>query len=103
MLSLTLSNCPLSLPDALPIFTAELDPSRAAFVPRGVGNAFQTLAPGTAYSYLVNDHWSPEASYSLLNPADPTRSEEHTSALQSRGHLVCRLLLEKQDKQILHY
>src|SRR5690625_78309 len=26
----------------------------------------------------------------------PTRSEEHTSELQSRGHLVCRLLLEKK-------
>src|SRR2546422_4187029 len=33
-----------------------------------------------------------------------TRSEEHTSELQSRLHLVCRLLLEKkkkQDKQFL--
>src|SRR5690625_8045648 len=28
------------------------------------------------------------------------RSEEHTSELQSRGHLVCRLLLEKKNKQI---
>src|SRR5690625_1818682 len=27
------------------------------------------------------------------------RSEEHTSELQSRGHLVCRLLLEKKEKQ----
>src|SRR5690625_6391233 len=27
----------------------------------------------------------------------PVRSEEHTSELQSRGHLVCRLLLEKKD------
>src|SRR5437870_9853446 len=26
----------------------------------------------------------------------PPRSEEHTSELQSRGHLVCRLLLEKK-------
>src|SRR5207253_8894039 len=26
------------------------------------------------------------------------RSEEHTSELQSRGHLVCRLLLEKKTK-----
>src|SRR5690625_5446225 len=26
----------------------------------------------------------------------PNRSEEHTSELQSRGHLVCRLLLEKK-------
>src|SRR5690625_5483698 len=28
------------------------------------------------------------------------RSEEHTSELQSRGHLVCRLLLEKKNIQI---
>src|SRR5207253_8018068 len=28
------------------------------------------------------------------------RSEEHTSELQSRGHLVCRLLLEKKKKEI---
>src|SRR5439155_3714057 len=29
----------------------------------------------------------------------PARSEEHTSELQSRGHLVCRLLLEKKKKK----
>src|SRR5690554_7154767 len=29
-----------------------------------------------------------------------TRSEEHTSELQSRPHLVCRLLLEKKKKNI---
>src|SRR2546422_1138859 len=29
-------------------------------------------------------------------PAKPERSEEHTSELQSRLHLVCRLLLEKK-------
>src|SRR2546422_9147821 len=29
-------------------------------------------------------------------PIDPVRSEEHTSELQSRLHLVCRLLLEKK-------
>src|SRR5690625_6865270 len=28
------------------------------------------------------------------------RSEEHTSELQSRGHLVCRLLLEKKKKHL---
>src|SRR5439155_25124070 len=28
------------------------------------------------------------------------RSEEHTSELQSRGHLVCRLLLEKKNTEI---
>src|SRR5690554_8091457 len=30
--------------------------------------------------------------------ADAARSEEHTSELQSRPHLVCRLLLEKKKK-----
>src|SRR5579872_7632123 len=30
--------------------------------------------------------------------ADEERSEEHTSELQSRPHLVCRLLLEKKKK-----
>src|SRR5690625_5368090 len=30
----------------------------------------------------------------------PERSEEHTSELQSRGHLVCRLLLEKKNYEI---
>src|SRR5690606_40174558 len=36
------------------------------------------------------DHQPPE------RPADPERSEEHTSELQSRENLVCRLLLEKK-------
>src|SRR6266508_6374581 len=31
----------------------------------------------------------------------PPRSEEHTSELQSRGHLVCRLLLEKKKNREL--
>jgi dTDP-4-dehydrorhamnose 3,5-epimerase len=54
------------------VYTAYLDPSRAIFVPRGVGNSYQTLEPNTAYTYLVNDHWSPTAEYSFLNLADET-------------------------------
>ena len=54
--------------------TTEMGPETAVFVPRGVGNAFQTLAENTAYSYLVNDHWKPEAreSYTFVNLADET-------------------------------
>src|SRR5690625_5178746 len=33
---------------------------------------------------------------SITGDLDDMRSEEHTSELQSRGHLVCRLLLEKK-------
>src|SRR5690606_40505531 len=32
-------------------------------------------------------------------PSQPSRSEEHTSELQSRENLVCRLLLEKKKKE----
>src|SRR5690625_6085443 len=35
-----------------------------------------------------------EAIFVSATPSDYERSEEHTSELQSRGHLVCRLLLE---------
>src|SRR5207253_4795101 len=37
--------------------------------------------------------------YGLLSATAHLRSEEHTSELQSRGHLVCRLLLEKKKKK----
>ena len=55
------------------VFTCELDPSRAIFVPRGVGNAFQALETGTAYAYLVDAHWSAElkGTYTFVNLADP--------------------------------
>src|SRR2546429_5933480 len=35
----------------------------------------------------------------VVHPGLERRSEEHTSELQSRLHLVCRLLLEKKKKQ----
>src|SRR5690625_6877674 len=37
------------------------------------------------------------------SPSTWCRSEEHTSELQSRGHLVCRLLLEKKKKNNEYY
>lgn len=65
------------------VFTAELDPSRAVFVPRGVGNAFQTLESDTAYVYLVNDHYSPDAHYVSVNLADETLAIEWPIPLAS--------------------
>lgn len=51
--------------------TFHLDPSKAIYVPRGCGNSFQTLTENVVYTYLVNEHWSPEAEYTMLNLADP--------------------------------
>ncbi|WP_420899464.1 sugar nucleotide-binding protein [Nocardioides pantholopis] len=54
------------------VFTVELDPATAVFVPRGVGNSYQTLEDGVTYSYLVNEHWRPATPYPALDLADAT-------------------------------
>jgi dTDP-4-dehydrorhamnose 3,5-epimerase len=55
------------------VFTCTLDPSRAIYVPRGVGNSFQALEDGTAYTYLVDAHWSAglRGTYTFVSLADP--------------------------------
>lgn len=51
--------------------TLEITPHKAVFVPRGVANGYQTLEQNITYTYLVNEHWSPEASYTFVNLFDP--------------------------------
>ena len=55
------------------VFTCTLDPSKAIYVPRGVGNSFQALEDDTAYTYLVDAHWSAELkkTYTFVSLADP--------------------------------
>src|SRR2546422_5547595 len=67
----------------------------------------RSLTPA-AFELVVADPGTPEfyqaaadAEY-YLGLARQMRSEEHTSELQSRLHLVCRLLLEKKKKKQLH-
>src|SRR5690625_5320482 len=51
---------------------------------------FLTAIPMQAENHIPAEKISIEEAFTLI------RSEEHTSELQSRGHLVCRLLLEKK-------
>ena len=51
--------------------TLEINPGRAVFVPRGVANGYQTLEENVTYTYLVNEHWSPDAQYTFVNLFDP--------------------------------
>src|SRR5690625_6499986 len=79
----------LSLHDALPIYALSLS--------IGGSTIYGPLAAPIAlllWIYLVSIAVLVGAA---LNAA-LARSEEHTSELQSRGHLVCRLLLEKKKK-----
>lgn len=52
-------------------FSIEITPDIAVFVPRGVANGYQTLEDNVTYTYLVNEHWSPEAGYTFVNAFDP--------------------------------
>ena len=54
-------------------YTCVIDPSKAIYVPRGVGNSYQALEDGTTYTYLVDSHWSAELkkTYTFVNLADP--------------------------------
>lgn len=57
-------------------FTMELNPGTAIFVPRGVANGYQTLEDNVTYTYLVNAHWSPDATYTFVNLFDPVLTIE---------------------------
>src|SRR3712207_6871363 len=71
----------LSLHDALPICLQDPDPFRTPSYPASEPNANKGAAVDIPLFMLIE-----------------RRSEEHTSELQSRQYLVCRLLLEKKKK-----
>src|SRR5690625_6238752 len=60
-----------------------------------LSNIIAGIVPQTSGTVEVNGEAALIAVSAGLK-GDLTRSEEHTSELQSRGHLVCRLLLEKK-------
>src|SRR3712207_8807538 len=77
----------LSLHDALPIW-ARLPEARVVGGDREVADEMEHVAaPDRVARHHRHDRLG-----------QPPRSEEHTSELQSRQYLVCRLLLEKKKK-----
>src|SRR5205085_10937322 len=82
----------LSLHDALPI----LRPFSTVSGPRAVASMPSTQRAAKLLAEFVKR----EMDSSAVTPPKGiiTRSEEHTSELQSQSNLVCRLLLEKKNK-----
>src|SRR5205814_9208393 len=80
----------LSLHDALPIFEGDGGSRRDRGTPsvRDPQEKGHPALPGIVVPRVGRD--------------DLSRSEEHTSELQSLRHLVCRLLLEKKKKKIIN-
>src|SRR5205814_8123435 len=92
----------LSLHDALPIssflcdrFLFACSRSRSRLTPALKARSSRRFSP-TSFA-------PPRAPAAARRPCRPTRSEEHTSELQSLRHLVCRLLLEKKKKNQKHH
>src|SRR2546429_6674132 len=87
----------LSLHDALPILSRGRSPpaARSSCIAATCSHGSRVCsltrpARGSAHS------WSQAFSSAWVTDIRGSRSEEHTSELQSRLHLVCRLLLEKK-------
>src|SRR3712207_6988000 len=92
----------LSLHDALPICQNHLEDSLGS----PVGHAGTTSQ--TCQNHVLDRPEPPPGQTrttcrTKLNHLPRTRSEEHTSELQSRQYLVCRLLLEKKKTRIIIY
>src|SRR2546421_7443341 len=71
-----------------------------------VGPVILTVANSVAFNGVAGNSTHPEwlvlqisSGGVTLNTGRTSRSEEHTSELQSRSDLVCRLLLEKKKKK----
>ena len=89
-------------------FTAEIDASKAIFVPAGVANSYLTLEDNTVYSYLVNDHWHADASYSFVNATDPSLEikwpippQKWEMSEKDKGHPMLKDAIPVAPKKVL--
>src|SRR5207302_10837595 len=88
----------LSLHDALPILPQRQHSIETQAVDRLCDAGLLDLPRDGAQAEGVERNRSRGAQKSQVEQAGVARSEEHTSELQSRENLVCRLLLEKKKK-----
>src|SRR5439155_20072580 len=86
------------------LFRSTASLAATSITPRSPPRARSSRSPRFTSSSVCSSHDDTHGRASRF-PVDPrvarnvlrtSRSEEHTSELQSRGHLVCRLLLEKK-------
>jgi dTDP-4-dehydrorhamnose 3,5-epimerase len=65
------------------VVTLEVDKNKAVFVPKGVGNSYQTTSDDVHYIYSVNAHWSEDAykTATFVNLGDPKLSVQWPIAL----------------------
>src|SRR5207249_5598380 len=93
----------LSLHDALPILLRVTDKSGAAsYIKDEQGNVVKSRLNETLQQQIASATGGFYLPLRGANAVETLRSEEHTSELQSRFDLVCRLLLEKKKIKNIH-
>lgn len=79
--------------------TLEVDSNTTVFIPKGVGNSYQTITDEVYYLYSVNEHWSEDAykTATFVNLADPTINvqwpislDQATLSERDRNHPMLR-------------
>src|SRR5690625_916137 len=90
----------LNLQRAVPLQGGAAYPTRVSTVSSTVGT-HMAQGPMSETGHALDLAIQGEGWFAVQTPQGEayTRSEEHTSELQSRGHLVCRLLLEKKKEK----
>src|SRR5690606_40965350 len=93
----------LSLHDALPISNTSIPTitrymSSILFTTGSISSKSRNRIGANILTITAGTMWA-RFSKVLLSARTSSRSEEHTSELQSRENLVCRLLLEKKNKK----
>jgi len=71
----------------------EFDRATAVFIPRGVGNSYQTLDEGVTYSYLINNHFDPSYRY-------PGMRLDDTSAAIPWPIPIAQAILSEKDQNL---
>src|SRR3712207_8275604 len=91
--------CSSDLPQYVLHPHSRVNSGRLAGPDKGIYNGRSVCRCVVATEQIVFSSQS-QRPYRILN--EIVRSEEHTSELQSRQYLVCRLLLEKKKNKIIH-
>ena len=75
----------------------EIDSTKALFLSRGLGNAYQALTEVVLYSYLVSEHWRPGIAYPAVAWDDPDlgipwpiTDDRLQLSVKDRGHPALR-------------
>src|SRR2546428_2126246 len=102
MCTMQAPHCPAPQPYLVPVSLSSSRSTHRRGVPSGAALATGLPLTVKVMAMRTSPDWCSHATSAAPGRAACERSEEHTSELQSRSDLVCRLLLEKKIRNVHH-